>query len=236
MDYGPDDKAIAVIELGLARNGGTYGEDIPPTHPDVIQFRRWVMEINKINANSGVYIEFIPTAAKWAGPKCYGKGGVPRSPFKGLADIVVGWCPGDHQGAAQMQRGFVPEQTPPSLQATGNVSNVIHELGHVMGMGHGVWGRPEWRYGDGSAYERGSFFPEFGHGWSGRKVGEGVCNMVDGVMSYGNSRLGWSNSLLPCSPDAKEGAFGNSRGSRTSGSDEAYHLNRVRWSVARISA
>lgn len=222
--YGEDDLRIAPITLGLIRNGGVEGE--PLTDPAILAtFQSWIDEINRVNLNSDVRIRFVAGPAFWGG-RCFGVDGVPRGLHRGTADIVVGWCPGPTGGEAYLQRSFVPGQLPPALQA-GTWTSVMHELGHVMGLGHGIWGN--------SLADGGSFFLDFGHGWSNGR--QGICRNVQSVMSYGNKRLGWSNSKLSCSM-AKEspGAFGDARGYRgVRGTDEAYALNRVRWNVSRVS-
>jgi len=222
---GPEDKRLAYITLGLVRNGGVQGEVL--TDPDILaEFQSWIDEMNRVNLNSGVYIHFVAAdVAYWAG-SCYGVYQVPRGLHRGTADIVVGWCPGPTAGATFIQRSFIPGDNPPALQA-GTWTSTLHELGHVMGLGHGIWG--------GLDTEGGSFFLDFGHGWSNGQ--RGICRNVQSVMSYGNKRLGWSNSKLSCSM-AKEspGAFGDARGYRgVRGTDEAYALNRVRWNVSRVS-
>jgi hypothetical protein len=221
---GEDDPRIATITLGLARNGGVQGETI--TDPEILaEFQSWLDEMNRVNLNSDVRIHFSAGPAMWAG-SCFGVDQVPRQLYRGKADIVVGWCPGPTGGEAYLQRSFVPGQEPPALQG-GTWTTVLHELGHVMGLGHGIWG--------GLPAGGGSFFLDFGQGWSNGRLG--ICANVQSVMSYGNKRLGWSNSKLSCS-QAKEspGAFGDARGYRgPQGTDEAYALNRVRWNVSRVS-
>ena len=230
---GPDDIRVAVIDLALARNGGTYGEVLEWDHPDMVTMQRMIDRVNAININSHVHIHFNLVAGIYAGPKGVYGANVPRRWARGIADIVVGWGPGNNAGEALIQRAFVPGQVPPALQTTASSTLLIHELGHVMGLGHGVWGQPDWRYSLGGTLDRGyegSYFPAFSHGWQGRK---GICGLKGSVMSYQSSNLGWSNSLLGCEADGP-GAFGMQRGSRDA-TDEAYHLNRVRWNVSRVS-
>lgn len=224
--YGEDDTRIATVTLGLARNGGTIGE--PLSDPIILaEFQSWLDQMNATNLDSGVHIRFVAGPAIWAGA-CYGVDQVPRNFHKGKADIVVGWCPGPTAGATYIQRSFITGQLPPALQS-GTWTTTLHELGHVMGLGHGIWG------GTMAAGEGGSFFLDFGHGWSDRLLG--ICRVTDSIMSYGNRDSGWSNSQLSCSQIKRSpGAFGDARGYRgPRGTDEAYALNRVRWNVSRVS-
>lgn len=227
--YGEDDLRVATIQLGLIRNDRSKPKrsPIPEGHADLLEFQHWLDQINASNLDSDVRIRFVSVGGKYG--SFFGVAGVDRNAFKGEADIVVGWGPGGNQGEAYIQRSFLPNQTPPALQTTGSWTLLRHELGHVMGLGHGDWGAGE--------IEPGSFFLDFGHGWQRRRVGESICSSVDSVMSYGNSELGWSNSLLSCSQAQKNpGAFGDARGLRgPNGTDEAYALNRVRWNVSRVA-
>jgi len=230
---GPDDIRVTVIDLALARNGGTYGEVLEWDHPDMVTMRLMIDRANAINMNSQVHVHFNLVAGMYVGPNGIYGINVPRTWATGLADIVVGWGPGDNAGEALLQRAFVPGQVPPALQTTSSSTILIHELGHVMGLGHGIWGVTDWRYSLGGTTDRhngGTIFPAFSHGWSGR---QGICGPLGSVMSYSSSYLGWSNSELGCEL-VGPGAFGMARGSRDA-TDEAYHLNRVRWNVSRIS-
>ena len=245
-DYGPvtqsftwagdDDYRIAVIELALLLKGGVQGEVIPDTDPYKQRFQSAIDKINVVNLNSGVHIHFDVSAGFYAGPDCYGVGGVPRGLAQDVADIAVGVCPGPTAGEAFIQRSFVTGQRPPAIQAGLSWSTIAHELGHVMGLGHGVWGEPNWRYSNGDRTDQrsgGSVFLAFSHGWGVYRSGEGICGYNAGsMMSYTKSEtLGWSNSTLDCK---NPGIFGYRRGSRDA-TDEAYHLNRVRWNVSRVS-
>jgi hypothetical protein len=234
---GEDDYRIAVIDLALMRNGGTYGEVLPLDHPEMVKFQDTVNSLNAVTRSSNVYIHFNVVAGWYAGPTCYGAGGVPRTLAKGIADMVVGICPGDNAGEAWINRSFLPGQLPPSIQIQGNSWDILaHELGHAMGLGHGVWGLPNWKYSIGDtlpAGNGGSVFPSMSHGWGVYRPNEGICGGNYGsLMSYTRSiSFYWSNSLQDCKTP---GIFGYRRGSRDA-TDEAYHLNRVRWNVSRIS-
>ena len=81
-------------------------------------------------------------------------------------------------------------------------------------------------------WQGGAIFPRFGHGWSG-KSGEGVCGAQGSVMSYSIKAL-WTNSLLSCEElGYPPGNWGDAAGSRQQ-SDEAYALNRIRYSYSLI--
>ena len=233
---GEDDYRITVIDLALLLQGEEMGAVLAPTHPSYINFQQALNQINITNLNSGVHIHFNISLALSAGPECFGVAGVPRGLASGKADIAVGICPGPSAGEAVIQRSFLQGQKPPAIQASMSWSTIAHELGHVMGLGHGVWGQPEWRASKGDTLgpgSGGSVFLAFSHGWGVYRSGEGVCGENWGsMMSYTKSAdLGWTNSSLGCKTP---GVFGYRRGSRDA-TDEAYHLNRVRWNVSRIS-
>lgn len=244
--YGEEDTQIVTIELGVVRSMGqcnigfnndecVAGESIPPDNPYRVQVDEWIVEANQFNVRSKVYFKWKLTDMVWQ-PRwedVFSFGGY--IPLNEISDVVIGWGgSGNAGGQAFMPVSIYPTMATPRPVALSTGGTFMHELGHAMSLGHGVWGDPDWTLEGGPdlGWQGGGIFPRFGHGWSG-KNGEGVCGAQGSVMSY-SSKAMWTNSLLSCEElGYSSGNWGDAAGSRQQ-SDEAYALNRIRYSYSLI--
>ena len=258
--YGDEDTQIVTIEIGVVRTmavcgyeeGCIIGSPVPAdmnytassgTELDIVH--NWIDTLNEFNVRTGVYIRFELTGYEWGNnwSDVYSFG--PSREILERSDIVIGWgASGGNGGQAFMPVSIWPGMKTPVAVTTGLGGGVMqqgtatHEVGHAMGLGHGVWGDPDWNLETSLPlkWQGGSLFPRFGHGWMG-KNGESVCGSNGSVMAYSNG-FTWSNSLKTCEElGAGEYSLDNlwngQAGSRQQ-SDEAYHLNRVRYSYSLI--
>jgi hypothetical protein len=239
-----EDQQVVTIELGIARSASRCDENcedgsiVPADHPDRVRVVEALEEANAFNEKHGVYIRWELTEMIWLAPwyDVYSFG--PSKFLTDMSDVVYGWGgSGGNGGQAFMPSSIYEGMRTPTPVGTvmgGNGGTMMHELGHAMGLGHGVWGIPDWQGPvlDSLGMQGGSIFPWFGHGWDGRNP-NGVCGTQGSVMSYGSSAM-WSNSLISCDDlGYPAGRFGDDAGSRYH-SDEAYHLNRIRYSYSLI--
>jgi hypothetical protein len=245
--YGEDDTHMVTIEIGVARTTSRCGPEEAPCadgdrvrddHPDRIALVQAIEDMNAFAAKHLVYIRWELTEMVWlqSWEDIYAFG--PPRFLTEMSDVVYGWGGSGSNGGQAFMPVSIYEgmrtPTPVGYHMGGNGGIFLHELGHAMGLGHGVWGIPNWLGPelDPLRLQGGSIFPWFGHGWDG-KSGEAACGAQGSVMSYGSSAL-WTNSLVQCSTlGYPNGQWGDQAGSRT-GSDEAYALNRVRYSYSLI--
>ena len=239
--YGEDDTTIVQIEVGFVRSTSRYPDAEPGTRvPDGHEVRKEVEDFivwaNEFNAKSKVYIEFVISDIVWEDPwqSIYDFGGGSVELME-ISDIVYGWGgSGGVHGQAFQTTSIWPDMQTVRVVGVQLYGTAIHEIGHGMGLGHGIWGDTDWTLEThDSSPITGSIFPRFGHGWSANVVGEGVCGIQGSVMSY-SSKLIWSNSLVSCEELEKgPGNWGDAAGNRQQ-SDEAYALNRARYSMSLV--
>jgi hypothetical protein len=246
--YGEEDTQIVDIEVGFVRNINgcnigfsndecVVGESIPEDNELHIRAREFLEWANEFNLRSGVWIRFVMTDYAWGETwqDVLSFGGVQR--INESSDVVLGVGPsGGNHGQALQARSVYEGMRPPKPVSLVLGGTALHEIGHAMSLGHGIWGDPNWTYETSDyntlIYNTGAIFPRFGHGWSG-KIGEGACGAQGSVMSYSSKAI-WTNSNLSCeSLGYPVGAWGDAAGSRQQ-SDEAYSLNRIRYSFSLI--
>lgn len=253
--YGEEDTQVVQVEIGFVITDWYCENDAPrlgldpekvclqhaQVTPEFEMYQRVydnVEYFNEFNRKHKVYIEFVVTGIEW-GPSWFDIYSFPNGSLKMReeSDTIYGvGGSGGYGGQAFQPRSIWPGKTTPASVGLGMGGTMMHEVGHTMGLGHGVWGNPTWTLeepGDNFHHMGGSIFPRFGHGWDGRP-GEGVCGVQGSVMSYGSGAM-WTNSLMTCDEIgySTPGWWGNRVGDRTQ-SDEAYALNRVRYSFSLI--
>lgn len=133
-------------------------------------------------------------------------------------------------GVAFATTYFGPGSEPRTFQSACGYNVWLHELGHNVGMAHGPYNSSN----EGTGY----IWPAFGHGTMA------FCGWYrSSIMSYGNNSEMFSNSKMTCRdygvPDSKidVDVYPLQRGPSAeveSSSDEAYHMNRIRFNLALI--
>lgn len=259
--YGEEDTQIVEIEIGVVRpvlhctvGDCAVGSEIPAEQPDSMSggqrgirenVEDWIESMNAFNVRNKVYIRFKLSGLIWGSNWLDIVDFMPTREILETSDVVIGYGPAIGAGGkAYMPRSIYERMSTPiavTVTIGGNERNqgtATHEIGHAMGLGHGVWGIPDWELDTGAylGQNGGSIFPRFGHGWMGKR-GESICGPHGSVMSYSDG-YAWSNSLNTCeelgAPDfVRDNLWNGYAGSRTQ-TDEAYALNRVRYSYSLI--
>ena len=135
-------------------------------------------------------------------------------------------------GVAYAASYFGPGAQPRTFQSACGYNVWLHELGHNVGMAHGPF--------NSTNEATGYTFPAFGHGTNS------FCSYFrSSIMSYGRNKEMFSNSKMSCRDygvpeDKYDGDIDELpliRGSSSEipeSSDEAYHMNRIRFNLALI--
>jgi len=238
-----DTNEVVTIEIGFVRSNTLYpefasGDRVPDDHEVRLYIEKDIDMWNRMLAHNNIYIRYEVTDVYFSDP-WYNFFDFPSHPLLDqYSDIVYGWGgSGSNGGQAYMSPSIYPSMKTPRAVGLNLGGTLWHEVGHAMSLGHGIWGNPDWSLETASEqdlrYSIGAIFPRFGHGWDSRRAVEGVCDIQGSVMSYG-SRAIYSNSLNSCSDlGYGPGAWGDTAGSRLQ-SDEAYALNRIRFSFSLI--
>ena len=238
-----DTNEVVTIEIGFVRSNTRYpefenGQRVPDDHEVREEIELSISEWNEMLARNKIYMRFEITDIYFSDPwyNFFDFGGHPE--LNQYSDVVYGWGgSGGNGGQAYMSPSIYPSMNTPKAVGLNLGGTLWHEVGHAMSLGHGIWGDPNWSLENSSdqdlRYSIGAIFPRFGHGWDSRKTGEGACGSQGSVMSYGTKGL-YTNSLMSCSDlGYGPGAWGDAAGSRLQ-SDEAYTLNRIRFSFSLI--
>ena len=238
-----DTNEVVTIEIGFVRSNTLYpdfedGDRVPDDHEVRMLVEQDVAKWNKMLARNKIYIRYEITDIYFA-DAWYNFFDFPGHPLLNqYSDIVYGWGgSGSNGGQAYMSPSIYSSMKTPRAVGLNLGGTMWHEVGHAMSLGHGIWGEPYWSLETATdqdlRYSIGAIFPRFGHGWDSRITSEGVCGVQGSVMSYGSRSL-YTNSLNSCSDlGYGPGAWGDAAGSRLQ-SDEAYALNRIRFSFSLI--
>lgn len=182
---------------------------------------RVIDALNDVLERSRVYVELVPVRIQ----KGYFTSSAQWEPDVS-SDLIL-WADGPMgSGSGGVICGYAGYsgffRSPLQPYSACGVGTHLHEIGHTVGLSHGP---------DNPAYaSAGITFPNFGHGKYS------VCPGHDSVMSYGNKTI-LSTSLSSCASVTPNATGGDLlAGLRSSsGYDEAYAINRIRYNVALIS-
>ena len=224
---------IEAVDGSFILSGGTIGGTIyaAPVTGSKLDFIEG--EIEKMNAKlakSNIYIEFELVGTYYVNWTTVGGGrSIQNWMAEGkipYADVVpqVGYSRPGTCGVAYASTRFGRGSNPRTFQTRCGYDTWLHELGHNVGMAHGPLN---------SGYPAlGYIFPAFGHGtmdYCGRTRAS--------IMSYGYGPKYFTNSTQTCLEQGAHPSRVNEddmAGSKTV-SDEAYHMNRIRYNLSLIT-
>ena len=216
------------VSLGRTLGGDLYAAPVHQSRGDMI--KRKIEQMNEKFALSNIYIELELVGAYTINWTATGGGRIIQG---WMEDGIFPWADIANQegysregtcGVAYASTRFGRGSNPRTFQNKCGNETWLHELGHNVGMAHGPTN---------SGYPaRGYMFPDFGHGTME------YCNRsFASIMSYGYGVKKFTNSSQLCLDQNAQPSRVNETdlaGSKTE-SDEAYHMNRIRYDLSLIT-
>ncbi len=218
----------AFILQGHTLGGTTYAA--PVTGQRLANIEKDIEKMNEMLARSNIYIEFELVGTYYVNWTATGGGRLIQKWMEEgkipYADVVpqVGYSRPGTCGVAYASTRFGRGSNPRTFQTKCGLDTWLHELGHNVGMAHGP---------SNSGYPAlGYIFPDFGHGTM-----EFCGRTRASIMSYGYGVKFFTNSSQTCVDQGAHPSRVNETdmaGSKTT-SDEAYHMNRIRYNLSLIT-